>query len=91
MTEEVKKSSDQAEDTGKWRSFIIQAGFWRYDAGPLRVIARDEAHARELLPKLLAQVKDLEILSCVAEADIEHTEVTAQDDTEPSSGGKVIN
>ena len=41
--------------------YVAQVSFWQPNSGVLHVRARDETHARELLPKLLPSIRDLEI------------------------------
>lgn len=60
----MEKSNDKHE----W--YILQVSFYQPIAGPARVLARDEEHAKELAIKLSPGLKDLEIHSCVRERDI---------------------
>lgn len=88
MTDQVKPedkySSMKTDD--KYRSYIVQASFWRYDGGPLRVLARTEEEAKEILPKLLgSNVRDLEVHTVIPESQIEHNSNEPEQDVEPSS------
>ena len=62
-------SEDQVEKTHK--VFIAQVSFYAPDAGPMNVIARDEAHARELIPKMVPNFKDVTIHTVVEQTLIQ--------------------
>lgn len=62
------------------KAFICTISFYEPNSGPIRILAKDEAHARELLPQMLVHVKDLKILDVVAEESIKL--VQPSDDTE---------
>ena len=66
-------SGEAARDNVKHEWYILQVSFYQPVAGPARVLAKDEAHARELAVKLSPGLKDLEIHSCVREKDIDDT------------------
>lgn len=57
-------------DNNEHKSYIIQAGFWRFDAGTMRVYAKTEEEARELLPKMLQSARDIQIFSVIPESEI---------------------
>lgn len=41
------------------KRFIVHISFWLPEAGPIQVWANDEAHARELAPKMVPHLKDV--------------------------------
>ncbi len=81
---EVTKVSEARE------SYILQISFWQPSGGPVRVLARDEEHAKELLPKLLPGVRDIQIHDVMLEKDIHQPEETGIDEEQgPPPGTKV--
>lgn len=70
--------SNDNEETRK--VFIAQVSFYAPDAGPMNVIARDEAHARELIPQLLPNFKDVKILDIVEQSNIMVPKLSQTDD-----------
>jgi hypothetical protein len=66
--------------------YIAQVSFYAPDAGPMNVIARDEAHARELIPNLLPNFKDVKILDIVEQSLIQRPRIADPDEgNAPSS------
>lgn len=56
--------------------YILNISFWAHDSGPVQVPAKDEAHARELLPKLLGdRFKDITILDVYEQGNIVRPDV----------------
>ena len=70
MTDNVKTHS----------MFIATISFFEQHSGPLRVLAKDEAHVRELLPQLYPQLRDITVLDIVPEKAIKMPDAV-EDDT----------
>lgn len=54
--EDIVKASEE-----KRKLYVAQISFLQPDSGPIQVPARDEAHARELISKMLSHLKELTI------------------------------
>ena len=59
-----------AEDDTTRHLFLAQVNFWAPNSGTVQVRARDEAHARELLPKLMSEVRDLQVIDIAKANDL---------------------
>lgn len=57
-------SEDQAVPTTHKR-WVAQISFYAPDAGPINIIAATEEEARALIPTLLPNFKDIQVLSIV--------------------------
>jgi hypothetical protein len=60
MAEETKENTDIIPGE-KRKLYVAQISFLQPDSGPIQVPARDEEHARELIHKMLAHLRDLKI------------------------------
>lgn len=67
-------------DTKTHSMFIATIAFYEQHSGPLRVLAKDEAHVRELLPQLYPQLRDITVLDIVPEKAIRMPEPPTEDD-----------
>ena len=68
------------EDTKQRTMFIATLSFYEQHSGPMRILARDEAHVRELIPQMYPQLKDLTILDIVEEKNVRLPEPVMGDD-----------
>ena len=76
-------NNDQEETKTTHKVYIAQVSFYAPDAGPMNVIARDEAHARELIPNLLPNFRDVKILDIVEQSLIQRPKV--HEENEPGA------
>ena len=58
---------DKTDDGIERHVYICQVSFYEPNSGTMKVFAKDEADARDLLPKLVPAVKDLVIHSVFKE------------------------
>lgn len=63
-------------DTDKREPYILQISFWEPRAGPIRVWAKDKAHALEVASKMVPGARDLEIHDIVLEKDMAKEDMT---------------
>jgi hypothetical protein len=63
-----------SEDKDKRKRFIVQISFYIPESGPIQVWATDEAHARELVPKMVPHLKDVQIHDIFSADDVEKHE-----------------
>lgn len=63
----------QGECKHTHKAYICFIQFYRPDSGPVRIVARDEEHAKELLIAMLPNMKDVKILEIVEESKIQQT------------------
>ena len=60
------------EDNKTHKVYIATVSFTVHEGTPMRIVARDEAHARELIPQMLPKhLEDLKILDIVSEDAIQ--------------------
>ena len=64
--DEKKEESDK----DKREPYILQISFWEPRAGPIRVWAKDKAHALEIASKMVPGARDLEIHDIALEKDM---------------------
>jgi hypothetical protein len=71
-------------DEAKRKRFIVQISFYLPESGPIQVWATDEAHARELVPKLVSHLRDVQIHDIFDADNIEHHEPPQTAPTTPT-------
>lgn len=69
--------------TDKLKRYIAQISFYMPQFGPVQVFAKDEEHARELIPKIGSHLRDLTIHHI---APSEEFEQAILDDMPPMDG-----
>lgn len=72
MSEDTNKPGAASTASDGRKVYIAQISFSIPDSGPVHLLARDPEHAKELLPKMLAHVKDLVVHDIVEESKIEN-------------------
>jgi hypothetical protein len=75
---EAKGSEDKREP------YILQISFWEPRAGPIRVWAKDKAHALEVASKMVPGARDLEIHDIALEKDMSKEDMSFE---ESGTGG----
>lgn len=85
----IEENVKENTDNDKRRVFVAQIGFWQPDSGPVQLLARDEAHARELLPKMLSHFRDLVIYDLVDQSNIVKPQAIETPDVSPPAGTQV--
>lgn len=62
--------AESAKDNDKREVFVMQISFYRPEAGPVYVLAKNKEHAKELLPKLMPSCKDIVVHDIAAQDEL---------------------
>lgn len=66
----MEENNNNNESNDKRYPYILHITFWAPQGGPVRILAKDDAHARELVMKMVPNAKDLTIHDCVLESQV---------------------
>jgi acetyl-CoA carboxylase carboxyltransferase component len=64
-------ADETVENNENRKVFVAQISFDATDSGPIQLLARDEKHALELIPKMLGHLKNLVVHDIIEQSKIE--------------------